>query len=139
MRTADCLQLLRSGTGQGECIITLLSVNAGKHSPIPAVDSDGLKSYPRPRLQQKLGSGEERKFILSQNLSHTNSTVLKRFSFPQTHSQTDRKFRTRRRKPFLMRANVPSLKLQHITKDPRLRSAATCRISTRLRFCFRVS
>ncbi|KAJ8959597.1 hypothetical protein NQ318_021782 [Aromia moschata] len=36
--------------------ITLLSVNAGKHSPIPAADSDGLISH--PRLQQKLGSGE---------------------------------------------------------------------------------
>ncbi|KAJ8939658.1 hypothetical protein NQ318_002148 [Aromia moschata] len=48
--------------------ITLLSVNAGKHSPIPAADSDGLISH--PRLQQKLGSGEGRKFILSQNLSY---------------------------------------------------------------------
>ncbi|KAJ8949067.1 hypothetical protein NQ318_016969 [Aromia moschata] len=39
-----------------DCQITLLSVNAGKHSPIPAADSDGLISH--PRLQQKLGSGE---------------------------------------------------------------------------------
>ncbi|KAJ8946473.1 hypothetical protein NQ318_004519 [Aromia moschata] len=43
--------------------VTLLSVNAGKHSPIPAADSDGLKSH--PRFQQKLGSGEGRKFIPS--------------------------------------------------------------------------
>ncbi|KAJ8949756.1 hypothetical protein NQ318_005079 [Aromia moschata] len=49
-------------------LLTLLSVNAGKHSPIPAADSDGLISH--PRLQQKLGSGEGRKFILSQNLSY---------------------------------------------------------------------
>ncbi|KAJ8947825.1 hypothetical protein NQ318_009969 [Aromia moschata] len=46
----------------------LCSVNAGKHSPIPAADSDGLISH--PHLQQKLGSGEGRKFILSQNLSY---------------------------------------------------------------------
>ncbi|KAJ8948993.1 hypothetical protein NQ318_023017 [Aromia moschata] len=50
------------------CLITLLSINAGKHSPIPAADSDGLISH--PRLQQKLGSGDGRKFILSQNLSN---------------------------------------------------------------------
>ncbi|KAJ8937509.1 hypothetical protein NQ318_015975 [Aromia moschata] len=54
-------------------LVTLLSVNARKHSPIPAADSDGLISH--PRLQQKLGSGEGRKFILSQNISYnvTNS------------------------------------------------------------------
>ncbi|KAJ8948745.1 hypothetical protein NQ318_017914 [Aromia moschata] len=49
-------------------VVTLLSVKAGKHSPIPAADSDGLISH--PRLQQKLGSGDGRKFILSQNLSY---------------------------------------------------------------------
>ncbi|KAJ8933387.1 hypothetical protein NQ318_009578 [Aromia moschata] len=53
--------------------VTLLSVNAGKHSPIPTADSDGLISH--PRLQQKLGSGEGRKFILSQNLSN-NMTYI---------------------------------------------------------------
>ncbi|KAJ8954308.1 hypothetical protein NQ318_005894 [Aromia moschata] len=56
--------------------ITLLSVNAGKHSPIPAADSDGLISH--PRLQQKLGSGEGRKFILSQNLSYNVAIPIKK-------------------------------------------------------------
>ncbi|KAJ8934442.1 hypothetical protein NQ318_003837 [Aromia moschata] len=55
-------------------IVTTI-VNAGKHSPIPAADSDGLISH--PRLQQKLGSGEGRKFILSQNLSYNMTGLVK--------------------------------------------------------------
>ncbi|KAJ8937928.1 hypothetical protein NQ318_005535 [Aromia moschata] len=63
-----------SSTGRIYVLLTLLSVNAGKHSPIPAADSDGLISH--PRLQQKLGSGEGRKFILSQNLSYNMTVTL---------------------------------------------------------------
>ncbi|KAJ8936670.1 hypothetical protein NQ318_011937, partial [Aromia moschata] len=70
----NCSPISRKIFGVSADISRYRNVNAGKHSPIQHADSDGLISH--PRLQQELDSGEEMKFILSQNLS--NNVTRKR-------------------------------------------------------------